>query len=587
MKGENVKRIFLIFVLVAFVFSVQGFAYEEQVLERANVSYPSTQDDDLNPVYSPLVHQIIEARNYGDTDLYRDLIEEWKKTTPVQPNDAPPAFVEWAQDHPYRPQMRWGNDITIYSGNVTYNSWAMTSNIDDESIDVCCHIGDTLIAAVACSDSIVRLFKSYDLGLNWNYIVGCYVPGTEAYEPEVIYTLDGDYHLFFRTSNNLGSIICFNFDDQGNWTAPWITTEADTISNYTVTSDRADYPSYYYFYLMYHKQLGGAGSDQCWFTRSLDQGESWETPTALQGAGSEWPDLVYGSYGYLFQTRLWFQTSGDITIRSRTSADYGNSWGGSQTVFGDTTRKMGPQIAASHDGQNHLWVVCPRFEPGVDYGNIWSRSTDQGGSWGGVGYINSAAGYQEVLPDIEIHDGTYDSLYYPYVTFIRSADDWTSPYVSSFFWCSGDTWSHPDSSHNDYVPEFTRPIQTWQGGGVPAMAYVGENGVNVYFDGWAVGVDEEEGTVSKKTIIKNAKPNPFTSMTRVEYTLPHSGLVTVKAYNVLGQEVATIFNGMKESGNHTVNWYGVDNSGNKLPKGIYFLKVNTPDISSTKKLILQ
>jgi flagellar hook assembly protein FlgD len=118
------------------------------------------------------------------------------------------------------------------------------------------------------------------------------------------------------------------------------------------------------------------------------------------------------------------------------------------------------------------------------------------------------------------------------------------------------------------------------------MAYVGSGGVNVYYDAWSVAV-EEENPVAQETSFGKAHPNPFSARTLIELTLPKTSAVSVKAYNVLGQEVSTIFNGTKDAGTHSIEWKGTDNNGNRLPSGIYFMRIKTPYRTSSKKLILQ
>jgi hypothetical protein len=90
------------------------------------------------------------------------------------------------------------------------------------------------------------------------------------------------------------------------------------------------------------------------------------------------------------------------------------------------------------------------------------------------------------------------------------------------------------------------------------------------------------------TLMQNY-PNPFNPITQIKYSIPRNSFVTLKAYNVLGQEVKTLFNGYQESGNYDVI---LDGSG--LSSGVYFYRMilENPRISSgqvfvaTKKMIL-
>jgi len=76
-------------------------------------------------------------------------------------------------------------------------------------------------------------------------------------------------------------------------------------------------------------------------------------------------------------------------------------------------------------------------------------------------------------------------------------------------------------------------------------------------------------------------PNPFNPTTTISYQIPKAGFVTLKVYDVLGKEVASLVNGQKTSGRYNVQF-----GGSKLTSGIYFYKISAGDYSATKKLIL-
>jgi hypothetical protein len=76
-------------------------------------------------------------------------------------------------------------------------------------------------------------------------------------------------------------------------------------------------------------------------------------------------------------------------------------------------------------------------------------------------------------------------------------------------------------------------------------------------------------------------PNPFNPTTAITYSVPQSSFVTLKVYNVLGSEVASLVNGVVEAGVHKVNFSGVD-----LNSGVYFYTIKAGNFSETKKLML-
>jgi len=76
-------------------------------------------------------------------------------------------------------------------------------------------------------------------------------------------------------------------------------------------------------------------------------------------------------------------------------------------------------------------------------------------------------------------------------------------------------------------------------------------------------------------------PNPFNPSTHISYTLPQSGHVTVKVFNVLGQEVATLVNSVHSAGSHRVSF---DAAG--LSSGIYIYQIQAGTNMATRKMVL-
>ena len=78
-------------------------------------------------------------------------------------------------------------------------------------------------------------------------------------------------------------------------------------------------------------------------------------------------------------------------------------------------------------------------------------------------------------------------------------------------------------------------------------------------------------------------PNPFNPTTVINYSIEKSGFVSIKVYNVLGQEVATLVNGNKLVGNYRVNF---DAAKHGLASGIYMYAIRTNGFNVTKKMVL-
>jgi len=90
----------------------------------------------------------------------------------------------------------------------------------------------------------------------------------------------------------------------------------------------------------------------------------------------------------------------------------------------------------------------------------------------------------------------------------------------------------------------------------------------------------QEAIVTKYSLSQNY-PNPFNPKTTIAYQIPEDGFVTLKVYDVLGNEVTTLINDYKTRGS-----YNVDFNGSDLASGVYLYRIKVNDYSATKKLIL-
>jgi len=76
-------------------------------------------------------------------------------------------------------------------------------------------------------------------------------------------------------------------------------------------------------------------------------------------------------------------------------------------------------------------------------------------------------------------------------------------------------------------------------------------------------------------------PNPFNPATTIEYSIPENSIVTLKVYDILGKEVASIFNEYQNQGSYIVNW-----NASSLSSGVYIYKLTAGNYSDTKKMVL-
>jgi len=76
-------------------------------------------------------------------------------------------------------------------------------------------------------------------------------------------------------------------------------------------------------------------------------------------------------------------------------------------------------------------------------------------------------------------------------------------------------------------------------------------------------------------------PNPFNPSTKIKYSIPQSSNVTIKVFDVLGNEIETLVNEEKPAGTYEIMW-----SAANLPSGVYFYQLKADNYMETKKMVL-
>ena len=82
-------------------------------------------------------------------------------------------------------------------------------------------------------------------------------------------------------------------------------------------------------------------------------------------------------------------------------------------------------------------------------------------------------------------------------------------------------------------------------------------------------------------------PNPFNPSTTIRYSIPQSGKVCLDIFNLKGQKVQTLINGIQDSGVHSVVWNGTDAKGRSVGSGVYFYRLTGPGQTSKRMLLMK
>ena len=85
--------------------------------------------------------------------------------------------------------------------------------------------------------------------------------------------------------------------------------------------------------------------------------------------------------------------------------------------------------------------------------------------------------------------------------------------------------------------------------------------------------------------IQLVRPNPFVSSTTIRYVLARPGHVRAEVYDVLGHRIARLVDRSVAAGLHEFRWNGCDSGGRNVGSGVYFVRLQGPDVSSNVRIV--
>jgi hypothetical protein len=168
----------------------------------------------------------------------------------------------------------------------------------------------------------------------------------------------------------------------------------------------------------------------------------------------------------------------------------------------------------------------------------------------GVGLLNWFAA-------VRLGTGTTETYGYK-ITQVGTAANWTP------------TWPLPESAEMQYA---LTALKTGATDGGP----IGDPN----WFGMTLGVKQEPASRPLSFTLSQNYPNPFNPATKIQFTIPAAQQVTLRVFNLLGQEVATLVNGPLTAGTHEVSF-----DASRLASGVYMYKIIAGEYVSAKKMLL-
>jgi hypothetical protein len=192
------------------------------------------------------------------------------------------------------------------------------------------------------------------------------------------------------------------------------------------------------------------------------------------------------------------------------------------------------------------------------------------------------------------YSGTMDTVYKKdTVTLTAAADTWldftlnhtfiynpTQSLVIEIGQCATTSPSNYPLAHTTV----TGNRRVWSVGGCPFAPYASA-GTNVLNCGAYISIVTGNNThinsqVPNEYRLEQNYPNPFNPVTKISFDIPKTGFVSIKVFDVLGKEIKTLVNEVKNPGSYTVDFDGIS-----LASGTYFYRLESNGFVSTKKMI--
>ncbi len=346
-------------------------------------------------------------------------------------------------------------------------------------------------------------------------------------------------------------------------------------TNATVPSGRLVAGTTYYWRVLSH--LGASTSAYSAFTSFVVDAGSSGAPTPVPS----WP--VGGATVYSTTPTLsWYinsGASGTVTyeVEIRTAAT--SFSGATNTGISGTSFTLGSPLVT---GTNYHWRV--RLHSSTAGYSSWSSEATF------TTYTPSGSVAAPTLgePDMGITIASSSASLSWYLTTAPAANqsyrvelsrnaDMTSPFMQI----------DNISSFNKVVSSLGSGTYYWRVQAVTSDGkYSGYSKTGAFVISGVTAVDNETNVIPKTYEVSQNYPNPFNPSTVIKYGLPEASFVTIKIYNMLGQEVKTLVAGDKEAGSYRIQWNGDDNYGNKVSSGAYIYRIVAGSFVQARKMVL-
>ena len=418
---------------------------------------------------------------------------------------------------------------------------------------------------------------------------------------------DGNNEIYYKRSTDGG--ISWGTDKRltnNSFVSEWPSISASDLNVHVIWYDNRD------------------GNPELYFKHSSDGGESWGTDTRLTNAVGNSYNPSMSVSGQTLHIVWYDNRDGNNEIYYKRSIDNGTNWGADTRLSNNSALSWDPAVAVSGNFVHIVWWD----ERDGNYEIYYIRSTDGGINWGTEirltndgaqsGFVNiSALDSLVFLIWDDNRDGNHE-IYYKLST--NNGVSWgidtrltndsghserPTSFISSQFLHV--TWEDDRDGNNEiYYNRSTDLGITWESDtrvtnnsndsdrpfvsvtdSVVGIIWMDNRDGNyeIYYKRNPIGnpLDIKNLTPEGPYLfsLKQNYPNPFNPITAIEFDLSKTSEVSLKVFNLLGEEVATLVSNRLSAGSYSYEW-----DASNLASGVYLYKLEARDYVETRKMVL-
>jgi len=316
------------------------------------------------------------------------------------------------------------------------------------------------------------------------------------------------------------------------------------------------------------------GNFEIYYKRSTDEGVSWEAETrmSIDNSHSSFPSIAAsGQHVHI----VWedSRNGSNRELYYRRSSDGGINWGAETRLTNDPGKSNFASLASSENNVHVVWNDDRDGNMEIYY----KHSIDGGLNWSADSRLTNNPVVSELACvtalDQNVHVVWNDAPGQVEVLYTHSADGGVSWEPQTQLSESSFLSEHSSVSVSDTVVH-----AVW-------ADFRDGSSYEIYYNrnptGNVTGIENIGLDFPEEFMLEQNFPNPFNPSTTFKYSIPNSEFVTLKVYDVLGNEVATLVNEEKPAG-----IYEVEFDASRLSSGVYLYKLSAGDFSDVNKLML-